>query len=256
MRLKLNEHENIRPVETKDQGVVPTVYADAVEQMEKVEKIKDETTKIQEAPKHEEKGKNPKMAPGAKKMKLDESLFDFEDDDLESEYEVHYVVHSDVDENNIKQEFDTEEKAIEYARENKVDETWVDEVIYYPETNEEEVETIWTYQDDEIEESTKEKSVYETIMEGIDDFEDEEEIDIDTIYHDASEDELRRMGAFNNLNREDITSNESAKRVLEDVVDNKLDAIQDFFADGKHEDLMNELGEAIGSLNNVIDMID
>lgn len=169
MRLKLNEHENIRPVETKDQGVVPTVYADAVDQMEKVEKIKDETTKIQEAPKHEEKGKNPKMAPGAKKMKLDESLFDFEDDDLESEYEVHYVVHSDVDENNIKREFDTEDEAIKYARENKVDETWVDEVIYYPETDEEETETIWTYQDDEIEESAKEKSVYETIMEGIDD---------------------------------------------------------------------------------------
>ena len=59
-----------------------------------------------------------------------------------------YVVHSDVDENNIKKEFDNKEDAIEYAKDNRNDETWVDKVTYNLDTNEEETETIWTYNSD------------------------------------------------------------------------------------------------------------
>ena len=39
-----------------------------------------------------------------------------------------YIVHSDIDENNIYAEFATEEEAIDYARRNKDELTYVDKV--------------------------------------------------------------------------------------------------------------------------------
>lgn len=52
---------------------VPPVYADAVRDMKEFDKKKEETTKITEDP--VEEPKDIKMAPGAKQMHLDESLF-------------------------------------------------------------------------------------------------------------------------------------------------------------------------------------
>lgn len=63
-------------VEDTAKEVQNPVYADATRDMEKTDKIKKDTTKIGTGLKHEEKGKNPKMTVGAKKMKLDESLFE------------------------------------------------------------------------------------------------------------------------------------------------------------------------------------
>ena len=52
------------------------VYADAGRQMEKTAKIKANVVKVEEEPKRDEKPKAPKMTPGARKMHLDESLFE------------------------------------------------------------------------------------------------------------------------------------------------------------------------------------
>jgi len=72
----LNENIGLAPVEKEDHGEVDQTYAAAIRDIEKAEKKKAEFTKIQAEPKHDEKPKNPKMVSGAKKMHLDESLFE------------------------------------------------------------------------------------------------------------------------------------------------------------------------------------
>lgn len=74
--MKVKENINLAKVSKDDQGVVNQTYASAIRDIEKAEKKKEETTKPQETPKHDEKPKNPKMVSGAKKMHLDESLFE------------------------------------------------------------------------------------------------------------------------------------------------------------------------------------
>ena len=63
-----------------------------------------------------------------------------------------YIVHSDVNENNIYKEFDNSVDAIKYAKDNIADETWVD-MVTFPEGQEDnydaaEVFTIWNYADE------------------------------------------------------------------------------------------------------------
>lgn len=63
-----------------------------------------------------------------------------------------YIVHSDVNENNIYKEFDNSADAIKYAKDNIIDETWVD-MVTFPEGQEDnydaaEVFTIWNYSDE------------------------------------------------------------------------------------------------------------
>lgn len=64
-----------------------------------------------------------------------------------------YIVHSDVDENNVYAEFDTFKEALEYAREHISDETWVDYVEYEGEelSDDSVIEhyTVWSYLDDQ-----------------------------------------------------------------------------------------------------------
>lgn len=74
--LKAQQSEKISEVEDKAKEVQNPVYADATRQMKKTAKVKADTVKVEAEPKHEEKPKKPKMAPGAKKMQLDESLFE------------------------------------------------------------------------------------------------------------------------------------------------------------------------------------
>ena len=56
----------------------------------------------------------------------------------ERETYVVYEVHSDTDEQNLYEQFDNENQAIEYAKENATDENimWVDEVEYDAKTDE------------------------------------------------------------------------------------------------------------------------
>ena len=75
-----------------------------------------------------------------------------------------YIVHSDINENNIYAEFETEEEAIEYARRNKDELTYVDrvEVALDEEGDiieEFDSETIWVY-DEEDEDSVEEDDDY------------------------------------------------------------------------------------------------
>lgn len=75
-----------------------------------------------------------------------------------------YIVHSDINENNIYAEFATEEEAIEYARRNKDELTYVDKVEVALDENGEIIEmfdseTIWVY-DDEAELSVEEDDDY------------------------------------------------------------------------------------------------
>lgn len=74
--MKVKENINLAKVSKDDQGVVNPTYASAIRDIEKAEEKKEETTKVQETPKHDENPKNPKMVKGAKKMHLDESLFE------------------------------------------------------------------------------------------------------------------------------------------------------------------------------------
>ena len=67
--------EKLAKVEDKDQGVVDNVYASAIRDIEKAKEKEVEINKVKPAEKHQEKGENPKMTQGAKKMYLDESLF-------------------------------------------------------------------------------------------------------------------------------------------------------------------------------------
>lgn len=75
-----------------------------------------------------------------------------------------YIVHSDIDENNIYAEFATEEEAIDYARRNKDELTYVDKVEVALDEDgdiieEFDSETIWVY-DEEDEDSVEEDDDY------------------------------------------------------------------------------------------------
>lgn len=61
---------------------------------------------------------------------------------------IKYVVHSDVNENNIYAEFDNMDEAIEYANDNIDSETWVDMVTCDENGEECDYITVWNYQDD------------------------------------------------------------------------------------------------------------
>ena len=70
-------NEDLAKMSKEDQGCSDKpAYADAVRDLEETEKAKEEYRKLPKADKVEEKPKRPKMVPGAKKMKLDESLFE------------------------------------------------------------------------------------------------------------------------------------------------------------------------------------
>ena len=66
--------------------------------------------------------------------------------------------------------------------------------------------------------------------------EDEEEVEIDSMYHDASEDELRKMGAFDNLNEDSDEAEWELKNDLNSKVYNALSDIA-FYYHGKGTDL-------------------
>lgn len=71
----LAHQQKVAVAKTTEEEQEP-VFADATRNFEKTAKVKEETVKVQEEPKHEEKGKMPKMVPSAKKMMLDEALFE------------------------------------------------------------------------------------------------------------------------------------------------------------------------------------
>jgi len=66
---------------------------------------------------------------------------------------IFYDVHSDVDENNLYASFDgkgSKQRAIAYAKEHKVDETWVEKVIFDDVLEEYEyLDSVWAYTDEE-----------------------------------------------------------------------------------------------------------
>lgn len=64
-----------------------------------------------------------------------------------------YVVHSDADENNILQDFDDLSAALEYAKDNIDELTYIEEVVMNPESEEiYSTEVIWSYDEDDAEE--------------------------------------------------------------------------------------------------------
>lgn len=71
----LAHQQKVAVAKTTEEEQEP-VFADATRNFEKTAKVKEETVKVEKAPEHNEKPKRPKMVPGAKKMHLDESLFE------------------------------------------------------------------------------------------------------------------------------------------------------------------------------------
>ena len=71
----LAHQQKVAVAKTTEEEQVP-VFADASRNFEKTRKVKEETVKVEKAPEHNEKPKRPKMVPAAKKMHLDESLFE------------------------------------------------------------------------------------------------------------------------------------------------------------------------------------
>ena len=78
--LATQQSKKMVDVEAKAEETQNPVYADATRQMKKTAKVKDETVKVEAEPKHEEKPKKPKMATGAKKLKLESLLEDLPPD--------------------------------------------------------------------------------------------------------------------------------------------------------------------------------
>lgn len=74
----------------------------------------------------------------------------------ENGYITVYIVSSNYDTDDIEEQFLDKDSAISYAKENLEYETWVDKVAFNPDIEEEKVETIWTYEDNEINEELKE----------------------------------------------------------------------------------------------------
>lgn len=63
-----------------------------------------------------------------------------------------YVVHSDADENNILQEFENLQEALEYAKDNIDELTYIEEVVKNPESDEiYSTEILWSYDEDDAE---------------------------------------------------------------------------------------------------------
>lgn len=85
----IKENIGLAKVTKEDQGVVDPTYASAIRDFERSDKLKQKTLKTLDEPEHDEDPKNPKMVSGAKKLHLDESLFEnylvetgeWEDDD-------------------------------------------------------------------------------------------------------------------------------------------------------------------------------
>ena len=71
----LAHQQKVAVAKTTEEEQEP-VFADATRNFEKTAKVKEETVKVEKAPEHDEKPKRPKMVPEAKKMHLDESLFE------------------------------------------------------------------------------------------------------------------------------------------------------------------------------------
>lgn len=84
------KNESLTEVENKAVETVSPAYAAAIRDFHKSAKVREATTKAQEAPKHEEKPATPKMVPGAKKLHLDESLFESVESDLIDEVSYQY----------------------------------------------------------------------------------------------------------------------------------------------------------------------
>ena len=77
--IKSQQAEILTDVEDKNISVGNVAYSSAVKDVKKAGEMAAEANKVPQAEKHKEKGENPKMVPGAKKMHLDEDLFDIED---------------------------------------------------------------------------------------------------------------------------------------------------------------------------------
>lgn len=77
--VKSQQAEILTDVEDKNIGVGNVAYSDAVKDVKKAGEMAAKANKVPQAEKHKDKGENPKMVPGAKKMHLDEDLFDIED---------------------------------------------------------------------------------------------------------------------------------------------------------------------------------
>lgn len=97
--LTTQQSEKAVDVEAKAGEVQNPVYADATRQMKKTAKVKKETIKVEKEEEHSEKTKNPKMTAGAKKMKLDEGLFE----DVERKSQISYA-HVNIVKRYIEQE--------------------------------------------------------------------------------------------------------------------------------------------------------
>jgi hypothetical protein len=157
-----------------------------------------------------------------------------------------YIVHSDINENNIYAEFATEEEAIDYARRHKDELTYVDKVDAALDKDGEILEifderTIWVYDEEDEEEDEEEINEFDT------DFEDEESEgwsvcvvtpdDGDSDWeHFGSESEARDY--FNNY-----TSYESGREV--EVQLYGPDGMEDSYTIGADEDLDESLLEKI-----------
>jgi hypothetical protein len=92
-----------------------------------------------------------------------------------------YIVHSDVNENNIYAEFETEEEAIDYARRNKDELTYVDKVEVALDEDGDigemfDSETIWVYDEEEEFELKEETNEFDIDF----DKDDEEELQEDS----------------------------------------------------------------------------
>lgn len=93
--------EDYSEVEDEAKEVQNPVYADATRQMKKTTEVKEDTTKVEKEEKHEEKAKNPKMVAAAKKLKLDESLFEDIDVSVKSKVKSFLLKKLDEFEDNI-----------------------------------------------------------------------------------------------------------------------------------------------------------
>lgn len=71
----LAHQQKVAVAKTTEEEQEP-VFADASRNFEKTAKVKAEVVRMEKAPEHNEKPKRPKMVPAAKKMHLDESLFE------------------------------------------------------------------------------------------------------------------------------------------------------------------------------------
>ena len=77
----LDENIGLVDVNDKDQGVVDQTYASAIRDMKKADKKRKQFTAMHDAPIHDEDPDTPKMNKGAKRMHLEEDIFEDIDDD-------------------------------------------------------------------------------------------------------------------------------------------------------------------------------